>query len=240
MRQLLPSWGSISIDGQDIYGLSDSVDNVFKSFGFCPQTNALFDTHTTREMLAFYATIRGIVPEKRDAYVEHWISGAKLTANANTPCGKLSGGNKRKLCLAIAIMGNPDLTVLDEPSAGKLSLPCIQIARGYSHGYVLFLFCCCCCCFNSFKIERVNITILLISFGILPGVDPAARKQLHRVINAVKLQGTTVLLTTHHMGEAAKLGDRVAIMVSGFLACLGSPGKVAVHGGDSEISSLNP
>ncbi len=58
------------------------------------------------------------------------------------------------------------------------------------------------------------------------GVDPAARKQLHRIINAVKAQGTTIVLTTHHMAEAAKLGDRIGIMVQGRLACLGSPGHL--------------
>ena len=54
------------------------------------------------------------------------------------------------------------------------------------------------------------------------GVDPAARRKLHWLINATKRRGATIVLTTHHMDEAATLGNRVGIMVKGYLTCLGT------------------
>lgn len=70
MRQLAPSSGRTFINGQSIYALGDET---YRSFGFCPQANALFDNHTTGEMLRFYADIRGVPPHQLDAYVAKWL-----------------------------------------------------------------------------------------------------------------------------------------------------------------------
>jgi ABC-type multidrug transport system ATPase subunit len=172
MRQVALTSGTIEIDGKNI---SAAADDKFAGMGFCPQKNALLPNHTTKEVLMFYARVRGIPTVELEEYVQQWMNMTRLTPFQNTRCKSLSGGNKRKLSLTIAIIGNPTLAVLDEPSAG---------------------------------------------------VDPAARKKLHRVINAVKLKGTTIILTTHHMGEAAKMGDRIGIMVQGRLGCIGTAGHL--------------
>lgn len=167
MRQLSTSEGECYVHGQ-----LEAIGAVQRGFGYCPQENALFDTLTTVETLQFYATVRGVPLAEVTEYAQCWLDATQLTSFAHTRCGKLSGGNKRKLSLAIAVMGNPSLVVLDEPSAG---------------------------------------------------VDPAARKKLHHSINAVRRGGATVVLTTHHMSEAAALGSRIGIMLHGHLACLGTP-----------------
>lgn len=60
------------------------------------------------------------------------------------------------------------------------------------------------------------------------GLDPQARRGLWRVLEQLKDRGTTVLLTTHHMDEAAAVCDRVAIIVDGRIKALGTPHELAV------------
>lgn len=69
----------------------------------------------TREHLNFYARVKGIKDVKGN--VEHIMKKLNLTPHASTLASKLSGGNKRKLSLAIALMGTPPVLVLDEPTS---------------------------------------------------------------------------------------------------------------------------
>lgn len=74
---------------------------------------------TVVEHLQFYARIKGISDKKiASAAVEDVIKQLSLTEHRDKPAGTLSGGNKRKLSVAIAIIGNPPIILLDEPSAG--------------------------------------------------------------------------------------------------------------------------
>lgn len=70
---------------------------------------------TTRDQLSFYARIKGIADVQ--ANVSHVMARLNLTPHATTLAAKLSGGNKRKLSLAIALMGTPPVLVLDEPTS---------------------------------------------------------------------------------------------------------------------------
>jgi ATP-binding cassette, subfamily A (ABC1), member 3 len=83
--------------------------------GVCPQFDAI-DTMSVREHLAFYSRVRGVtkVPET----VEAMIRSVGLQPFADRMAEKLSGGNKRKLSLAMALIGNPEVVLLDEPSSG--------------------------------------------------------------------------------------------------------------------------
>ena len=83
--------------------------------GVCPQFDAM-DTMTVFEHLNFYAHIRGVSDPKHNAHAVMQATG--LTAYADRMAAKLSGGNKRKLSLGIALMGNPAVLLLDEPSSG--------------------------------------------------------------------------------------------------------------------------
>jgi ATP-binding cassette, subfamily A (ABC1), member 3 len=168
LKQLEATSGNVSINGEDIYNLSDKT---LRSCSYCPQQNALFDNLTAMECLQFYALVRGCNNTMLNKFCDEWVKACDLVEHVNTRCCELSGGNKRKLSLAVSLIGNPSFIVLDEPSAG---------------------------------------------------VDPPARRKLHWLINAVKRSGATIILTTHHMDEAASLGDRVGIMVKGYLCCLGT------------------
>ncbi|KAF4595523.1 ABC transporter [Ophiocordyceps camponoti-floridani] len=84
--------------------------------GVCPQADALDSSMTVREHLDFYARVRG-VPDARHN-VEEVIRAVGLQSLSRRMATALSGGNKRKLSLAIALMGNPAVILLDEPSSG--------------------------------------------------------------------------------------------------------------------------
>lgn len=73
---------------------------------------------TGYETLNFFGRIRGIPPEVLGPRVEQLIRQVGLKAHAHRPCGNYSGGNKRKLSLAIALVGDPKVLLLDEPSSG--------------------------------------------------------------------------------------------------------------------------
>ncbi|KAF2460525.1 putative ABC transporter [Lineolata rhizophorae] len=83
--------------------------------GVCPQFDAC-DTMTVAQHLAFYARARGVRDPKRAAATLARAVG--LAAQQKRPAAALSGGNRRKLSLAIALAGNPSVLVLDEPSSG--------------------------------------------------------------------------------------------------------------------------
>ena len=86
--------------------------------GYCPQYDSIFDLMTVEEHLSYYARIKGIPQNLRAALIEQHIYEMNLQIHRTKPAGTLSGGNKRKLSVAIAIIGNPPIILLDEPSAG--------------------------------------------------------------------------------------------------------------------------
>uniref|UniRef100_H3CEJ3 ATP-binding cassette sub-family A member 2 n=1 Tax=Tetraodon nigroviridis TaxID=99883 RepID=H3CEJ3_TETNG len=91
---------------------------VQQSIGYCPQFDALFDDLTAREHLQLYTRLRG-VPWKDQQRVVQWaLEKLELSKYADKPAGTYSGGNKRKLSTAIALIGYPSLIFLDEPTTG--------------------------------------------------------------------------------------------------------------------------
>ncbi len=66
----------------------------------------------------FYASLKGIPTNKQKDVIERAIIELNLLEHRNKPAGTLSGGNKRKLSVAMATLGNPPIILLDEPSAG--------------------------------------------------------------------------------------------------------------------------
>ena len=85
--------------------------------GVCPQFDAM-DLLTCEEHLRFYARIRGLRTRDVDHNVKEVIKAVGLEAFQTRMAASLSGGNKRKLSLGIALMGNPSVLLLDEPSSG--------------------------------------------------------------------------------------------------------------------------
>src|SRR3984957_20650928 len=93
--------------------------------------------------------------------VEESITTAQLEEKRDARVGTLSGGQKQRLAMACALVGDPELLFLDEPTTG---------------------------------------------------LDPQARRHLWDLVDRLKKEGRTIILTTHYMDEAERLCDRVAIM----------------------------
>ncbi|KJZ71629.1 hypothetical protein HIM_08941 [Hirsutella minnesotensis 3608] len=108
-----------SRNGGDVFVEDKSVTRSLAAarthLGVCPQIDAL-DQMTVREHLVFYARVRGI-PDV-DHNVSTVLRAVGLEAFETRMAHALSGGNKRKLSLGIALMGNPTVVLLDEPSSG--------------------------------------------------------------------------------------------------------------------------
>ena len=102
-----------------INGISISNQTKVRRFvGYCPQFDALFPLLTGREHLSFYGRVKGLSGEELQTQIEMLLNVLSLTKYANRRAGTYSGGNKRKLSVAIAMIGNPPIVFLDEPSTG--------------------------------------------------------------------------------------------------------------------------
>jgi ABC-2 type transport system ATP-binding protein len=135
---------------------------------------------TARELLDYYG---GLYADARDT--GGVLADVGLADDADTWYGNLSGGQQRRTCVGTALVNDPDLLVLDEPTTG---------------------------------------------------IDPAGRRALWRLLEGLAAGGTTVLLTTHYMEEASRLGDRVGLLADGSLVAVDDPDAlVADHGGGSRL-----
>ncbi|XP_073954372.1 uncharacterized protein [Choristoneura fumiferana] len=95
---------------------------------YCPQNDALDPLLTVRETLRFYCRLRSI--EQEDEVIKRTLEMFELTKYGPVRNGALSGGNKRKLCAAVAFMGRTPLVLLDEPTSGMDPLSRACVARG--------------------------------------------------------------------------------------------------------------
>lgn len=93
---------------------------VPKSIGFLPEQNPLYEDMYVREYLRFFVGLRSKEQgaKSQDELVEELIARVGLTAEANKRVGQLSKGYKQRVGLAQAMIGNPELLILDEPTTG--------------------------------------------------------------------------------------------------------------------------
>uniref|UniRef100_A0A8C6DPH6 ATP binding cassette subfamily A member 3 n=1 Tax=Moschus moschiferus TaxID=68415 RepID=A0A8C6DPH6_MOSMO len=100
------------------YSISSDIGKVRQRIGYCPQFDALLDHMTGQETLVMFARLRGIPERHIGACVENTLRGLLLEPHANKLVRTYSGGNKRKLSTGIALLGEPAVIFLDEPSTG--------------------------------------------------------------------------------------------------------------------------
>jgi ATP-binding cassette, subfamily A (ABC1), member 3 len=116
--ELTPTSGTAYIHNYDIINHQQEIRQLI---GYCPQFDALFELLTVEEHLELYARIKGLGtfgPEQfRDA-IEKKLTEMNLLLYRDKVAGSLSGGNKRKLSVAIATISDPPIVFLDEPSSG--------------------------------------------------------------------------------------------------------------------------
>jgi ABC-type multidrug transport system ATPase subunit len=94
------------------------VDRVRQLFGICPQHEVLWEYVTPREHLRAFAHIRGVHSDQIEDMVETLLKRLDLLSKAEEPSGKLSGGMKRRLSIAMSVIGSPKCVFLDEPTTG--------------------------------------------------------------------------------------------------------------------------
>lgn len=157
------SAGDVSVLGTDPqYGDLDWKARI----GIVLQSSGESGNATVTEQLRHFA---GLYPNPRP--VDEVIAAVGLEAKAKTRIHRLSGGQQRRVDVALGVIGRPELLFLDEPTTG---------------------------------------------------FDPEARHQFWDLIRSLKAEGTTILLTTHNLDEAAALSDRAGIIVGGRLIDIGA------------------
>ena len=114
-QEISSSSGDIFLNGIKTNGNFDLIKN---KFGYCPQYDAIFEYMTVYENLEFYAKLKGVKKEFLTQIVNAVIYEMKLEEFIKKIAGRLSGGNKRKLSVAISMLCNPPIILLDEPSTG--------------------------------------------------------------------------------------------------------------------------
>ena len=97
---------------------NSSFNKIKKLIGYCPQTNPIFDYMSVEEHIEYFARIKGIPSTRRQELCDRAIRQLDLEDHRKKMAGALSGGNKRKLSVALAIVSSPPIILLDEPSAG--------------------------------------------------------------------------------------------------------------------------
>ena len=153
--------------GEILYKGNPPGDLFRKEAGIMFQSTALQDFITVRETLEMFARL---YPEHVD--LDKLIRQCNLTEYLEQDNRQLSGGQRQRLLLAIALVNNPDIIFLDEPTTG---------------------------------------------------LDPQARRNFWNLIDEIKSEGKTIVLTTHYMDEAYVLCDEIAIMDHGKIIAQGTP-----------------
>lgn len=112
--------GMEKADGGSALVLSTTMPNrlILGKMGYMAQSDALYEDLTAKENLTFFGQMKGIKRKQLAEEVDHVSSVVNLTADLGKMVSGYSGGMKRRLSLAIALLGNPKLLILDEPTVG--------------------------------------------------------------------------------------------------------------------------
>jgi lipooligosaccharide transport system ATP-binding protein len=158
--------------------------------GVVPQLDNLDVTLTTEQNLLVFAHLYRIARHDRKAAIEWALDLANLRDRRDTRVDKLSGGMRRRLLIARALVHRPRLILLDEPTVG---------------------------------------------------LDPQVRQELWALIDNLRSEGTSILMSTHYIEEAQRLADTVTIMSHGKAVAVGPPAElVAEHAGREAVEVYGP
>ncbi|KAK7466709.1 hypothetical protein BaRGS_00037196, partial [Batillaria attramentaria] len=132
--------GTAYVKGHDI---RHELKTVQSNLGYCPQFDALHDQMTARETLTMYARLRGVPETYISGAVNKLLDLLRIQPIADNESRTYSGGNKRKLSMAMTLVGDPHFVLLDEPSSGldagakRVLWGALTLARASGHTLVL-------------------------------------------------------------------------------------------------------
>jgi ATP-binding cassette subfamily A (ABC1) protein 3 len=112
---IVPTEGEASVFERDVFR---DMQDVRQFMGVCPQHDVLFELLTPIEHLDLFFELKGGNPTKKAKEIDDMIRDVGLTVDKDKQSGSLSGGNKRKLSVSIALIGQSKLVLLDEPTSG--------------------------------------------------------------------------------------------------------------------------
>jgi ABC-2 type transport system ATP-binding protein len=110
-----PTEGKAVVAGYDVF---EQPIEAKRRTGYLPETPPLYPDMTVRDYLSFVARIKGVPRGERTARIDEMMQKTRISDVANRDCGKLSKGYRQRVGLAQALMHNPDVLILDEPTAG--------------------------------------------------------------------------------------------------------------------------
>ena len=116
IRTLLrPTFGKIEYNGNDIFDLGSHYRKIL---GYLPQDFGFYPEFTVKDYLMYIASIKGLSPGTAEKKIQFLLNEVELTEYINIRMKKLSGGMKRRVGIAQAMLNNPKILILDEPTAG--------------------------------------------------------------------------------------------------------------------------
>jgi lipooligosaccharide transport system ATP-binding protein len=184
---------SIADEGElDVLGftLPEESKEARAQCGVVPQLDNLDVTLTVQQNLLVFAHLYRIPYTERREAIERAVRMANLVDRRDAKVDKLSGGMRRRLLIARALVHRPRLVLMDEPTVG---------------------------------------------------LDPQVRQELWALIDGLRSEGTTILMSTHYIEEAQRLADTVLIMSHGKAVAAGPPAElVREHAGRQALEVYGP
>jgi lipooligosaccharide transport system ATP-binding protein len=185
--QAIPDGGELEVLGHRLPADSKAAR---AECGVVPQLDNLDVTLTVEQNLLVFSHLYRIPRAERREAIERAVKMAKLGPRRHDKVDRLSGGMRRRLLIARALVHRPRLVLLDEPTVG---------------------------------------------------LDPQVRQELWALIDALRSEGTTILMSTHYIEEAQRLADTVLIMSHGKGVASGPPSELVLeHAGHEVLEVYGP
>ncbi len=185
--QAIADRGEITVLGFELPKQSKSARAVM---GVVPQLDNLDTTLTVKQNLTVFTYLYRVPRAERAAAIARALDVANLSDRADAKVNDLSGGMRRRLLIARALVHRPRLVLMDEPTVG---------------------------------------------------LDPQIRQEIWALIDALRAEGVSILMSTHYIEEAERLADSVTIMSHGTAVASGPPAElVRTHAGEDVVEVYGP
>jgi lipooligosaccharide transport system ATP-binding protein len=185
--QVIPDEGELEVLG---YRLPEDSKQARAEMGVVPQLDNLDVSLTVEQNLLVFAHLYRVPGRERKDAIERALTMANLGARRKSKVDELSGGMRRRLLIARALLHQPRLVLLDEPTVG---------------------------------------------------LDPQVRQELWALIDRLRSEGVSILMSTHYIEEAERLCDTVTIMSHGKAVAVGPPSAlIREHAGPEAVEVYGP